>query len=64
MGSAADVTNSPEMTEAQNQAKKDVGDREEAAPAYVPATAEEQNSVLTGEDGELIDYKTLTWWYV
>ncbi|KAK1621940.1 aromatic and neutral aliphatic amino acid permease [Colletotrichum phormii] len=62
MGNAADVTNSPEMTEAQNQAKKDAGDREEAAPAYIPATAEENNSVLTGEDGELIDYKTLTWW--
>ncbi|GJC78266.1 N amino acid transport system protein [Colletotrichum liriopes] len=63
MGNAADVSNNQatsDMAEAQKQAKKDAGSHE-AAPAYAPATTEE-NSVLAGEDGELIDYKTLTWW--
>lgn len=66
MGNEADLNNNqatPEMAEAQKQGKKDGSSTTEPAPAYVPATTEE-NSVLAGEDGEIIDYKTLTWWYV
>lgn len=57
MGNATEVSSNPEM---EQTTKKDVGN--DAAPAYAPPA--EDNSVLAGEDGELIDYKTLTWWYV
>ncbi|TEA13137.1 N amino acid transport system protein [Colletotrichum sidae] len=59
MGNTTDVNNTPEMTEAHKQAKIDAGNPE-SAPAYAPQT--EEHSVLTREDGELIDYHTLTWW--
>ncbi|KAF6816937.1 amino acid transporter [Colletotrichum sojae] len=49
--------NTPEMAEARKNAPKEAGGVD-AAPAYAP----EDNSVLAGEDGEIIDYKTLTWW--
>ncbi|TQN70830.1 N amino acid transport system protein [Colletotrichum shisoi] len=64
MGNAADVSDNqatPDMSAAQKQAQKDAAAASSAAAAYSPATTEE-NSVLAGEDGELIDYKTLTWW--
>jgi hypothetical protein len=35
----------------------------DAPPAFTPATKNE-DAVLAHEDAELIDYKTLTWWYV
>ncbi|KAL0933502.1 N amino acid transport system protein 1 [Colletotrichum truncatum] len=58
MGNATDVSNNPEMAESQ-KAKMDASNTD-AAPAYAPPA--EDNSVLGGEDGELIDYKTLSWW--
>jgi hypothetical protein len=35
----------------------------DAPPAFAPATKNE-DAVMANEDAELIDYKTLTWWYV
>ncbi|KAF6809725.1 amino acid transporter [Colletotrichum plurivorum] len=49
--------NTPEMAEARKNAPKEA-EGVDAAPAYAP----EDNSVLAGEDGEIIDYRTLTWW--
>lgn len=33
------------------------------APAETARTVVDDNGVLEGEEGDLIDYKTLTWWY-
>lgn len=33
------------------------------APEAIARTAADDNGVLEGEEGDLIDYKTLTWWY-
>lgn len=33
------------------------------APAATARTVADDNGVLEGEEGDLIDYKTLTWWY-
>lgn len=35
----------------------------DSPPAFAPAHKNE-DAVMAGEEAELIDYKTLTWWYV
>lgn len=64
MGNSADWTNAPDANVSGGPNTKNEG-YDDAVPRYeAPAASHDDGGMLSSEEGELINYKTLNWWYV
>ncbi|KAG7135335.1 N amino acid transport system protein like [Verticillium longisporum] len=62
MGNSADWTNAPDANVSGGPNTKNEG-YDDAVPRYeAPAASHDDGGMLSSEEGELINYKTLNWW--